>query len=279
MLQPIIRFGNCISHGGVAVPAAPAGMVACRPPACTGDIAGGRQTRMCGGTEDIKTPGPVVSYGATKDLNALAGGNFSGTQPAALRSVWSPSESAPAGAIRTGFGAEVDAIAAKSPSLQQKLNRLQNDGWQIQFGPAGGGSTCSRPDKVIKIDGAKMGDPVAIAQTLAHEAGHATYTPRHDFTSKNAYVRSALADEGAATLSNIQARREILANGGADIGIAGNKANAEAYNAAYDQFLRDGDENKARDTIGTIFGRGERTSNTGLAYEDYYGGWYDKTYG
>lgn len=79
-------------------------------------------------------------------------------------------------------------------------------------------------------------------------------------------------------MSNIRAQREIVANDGTDIGIAGNSANHAAYNGAYDQFLQDGDMAAARQAIGAKFGAGEVTSNTGQSYADYYGGWYDKAF-
>ncbi len=95
----------------------------------------------------------------------------------------------------------------------------------------------------------------------------------------NAFLKSSLGDEGAATLSNIKVQREIMANGGPNIGVAGNHANAPGYNAAYNQYAKDGNAEKARDTIGAIFGKGEKTSNSGESYADYYGDWYDKTFG
>lgn len=79
-------------------------------------------------------------------------------------------------------------------------------------------------------------------------------------------------------MNNIKARREILANGGADIGIAGNSANHAAYNKAYDQFLKDGNADAARQAIGAQFGKGEITSNTKQPYAEYYGGWYDNNF-
>ena len=87
-----------------------------------------------------------------------------------------------------------------------------------------------------------------------------------------------MADEGAATLNNIKVQREITANGGPDIGVAGNGANHAAYNKAYDQFLKDGNAAAARQSIGSVFGKGEITSTTKQSYANYYGGWYDKAY-
>lgn len=79
-------------------------------------------------------------------------------------------------------------------------------------------------------------------------------------------------------MNNIKVQREILSNGGPDIGVAGNSANHAAYNAAYNQYIKDGNASAAQQAIGAKFGTGEITSNTGQSYADYYGGWYDKTY-
>lgn len=181
--------------------------------------------------------------------------------------------------VTTGLGIPTDALAALSPSLQAQLRELQSQGWNVVWGTAGGGSFADRSTKTITVDPNGQNDSAGLTQTLAHEVGHARYNYQPDVSSRGAYVNGALADEGAATLNNIQVQREILQNGGADIGIAGNPANQPAYNAAYDQYVLDNDAVVARDTIGGIFGRGEVTSNTNQPYEDYYGSWYDQTYG
>lgn len=93
------------------------------------------------------------------------------------------------------------------------------------------------------------------------------------------FVQGTLADEGAATLNNIKVQREIIGAGGADIGISGNSANHAAYNKAYDEFLKSGDSKTAHNTIGSLFGQGEKTSTTKQSHEDYYGSWYEKNYG
>lgn len=195
-------------------------------------------------------------------------------------SVAAASTNVAAAPLETGLGKDVDQLAAKSPSLQRDLQTLNDSGWEVGYGRAGGGSYAdrtSRPPK-ITIDGAQRSNPISATQTLAHEVGHATYPYKLDVSSKPAFVNGALADEGAATLNNIKVQREILANGGPDIGIAGNHANHAAYNKTYDQFLKDGNAQAARESIGKQFGQGEITSNTGQPYADYYGGWYDKAY-
>lgn len=182
--------------------------------------------------------------------------------------------------VTTGLGVDVDALAALSPALQQQIRDLQSQGWTVQWGAAGGGSSADRQARTITIDPNGRANPAGLTQTLAHEVGHALYPYRADLSTRETYLRGALADEGAATLNNIRVQREIIANGGPDIGIAGQPRNHPAYNAAYDQYLRDGNAAAARDTIGGVFRNGETASTTTATgpqtYEQYYGGWYDQ---
>ncbi|MDR2208786.1 MAG: type VI secretion system tip protein VgrG [Azoarcus sp.] len=190
-----------------------------------------------------------------------------------------PAPGSPGGAASPLSDPAVQAIIAKSPTLQADLEALDAQEWQVQYGPAGSGSTADRYRKVISIDSNEKNNPERVVQTISHEVGHAKYPYVPDFSSKEAYLSGAFADEGAATMKNIQVQREIIGNGGANIGIAGNSANHAAYNAAYDQYLSDGNAAAARNTIGSAFATGEKTSNTNQTYQDYYGDWYDKNYG
>lgn len=178
--------------------------------------------------------------------------------------------------VNTGLGDGVDRLARKSPSLRGDMKNLKDHGWRVLYGEPGGGSYANREKQVITLDGNLKANPVDATQTLSHEVGHAMYPYKEDDSSREAYVNGALADEGAATMNNIKIRREILANGGQDIGIAGNSANQSAYNTAYDTFLKDGNAKAARQAIGAQFGEGEITSNTHQPYAEYYGSYYDK---
>jgi type VI secretion system secreted protein VgrG len=173
----------------------------------------------------------------------------------------------------------VQAIVDKSPTLKGDLAELKAQKWEVVYGPAGGGSQIERKQKVITIDGNQRNDPAAAVQSISHEVGHAEYPYVKDTSSREAYVAAGLADEGAATLKNIQVQREIIANGGPNIGLAGNSKNHEAYNAAYDQYLQDGNAAKAHKAIGSIYGEGEIGSVTGLPYGTKLGNHYDKVYG
>ena len=117
---------------------------------------------------------------------------------------------------------------------------------------------------------------------MCHRSRVATHSYTPDYSTKAAYLNGTLGDEGAATLNNIKVQREIVANGGPDIGIAGNSANRPVYNKAYDQFLKDGNAQTAQQSIGKQFGTGEISSvkvdGKSLNYNEYYGNWYDKSY-
>ncbi|HBL4907175.1 type VI secretion system Vgr family protein [Enterobacter hormaechei] len=179
----------------------------------------------------------------------------------------------------SGYGKDVDSLVDKSPTMKNDIATLKKRGWTFEEGEAGKGTFANRQKRVITVDKNELGNPNAVVQSLSHESGHALYEPNIDFSSRDAYLNSTLSDEGAATLNNIRVQREIIANKGGDIGIAGNPANQTQYNRIYDSFERGAiKESEARTQIGRIFGKGEQTSTTGQYYEDYYGGWYDKNY-
>ena len=186
-----------------------------------------------------------------------------------------PASSAPS----SGYGKDVDSLVDKSPTMKNDIATLKKRGWTFEEGEAGKGTFANRQKRVITVDKNELGNPNAVVQSLSHESGHALYEPNIDFSSRDAYLNSTLSDEGAATLNNIRVQREIIANKGGDIGIAGNPANQTQYNHIYDSLERGAiKESEARTQIGRIFGKGEKTSTTGQYYEDYYGGWYDKNY-
>ncbi|WP_080461421.1 type VI secretion system Vgr family protein, partial [Enterobacter bugandensis] len=179
----------------------------------------------------------------------------------------------------SGYGKDVDSLVDKSPTMKNDIATLKKRGWTFEEGEAGKGTFANRQKRVITVDKNELGNPNAVVQSLSHESGHALYEPNIDFFSRDAYLNSTLSDEGAATLNNIRVQREIIANKGGDIGIAGNPANQTQYNRIYDSLERGAiKESEARTQIGRIFGKGEQTSTTGQYYEDYYGGWYDKNY-
>jgi type VI secretion system secreted protein VgrG len=210
---------------------------------------------------------------------ALATGVVAGIAGATGGPSPASSSSGTASAISPLNDPAIQAIIDKSPTLKADLEALDTQEWKVIYGSAGGGSYADRDRKVITIDGNERGNPVEAVNSISHEVGHAQYPYVPDVSSKAAFLSGTFADEGAATLKNIQAQREIMANGGPDIGLAGNPANHAAYNAAYNQYLSDGNAAAARNTIGAVYATGERTSTTNQTYQDYYGDWYDENYG
>lgn len=179
---------------------------------------------------------------------------------------------------------KVAKLISKSPTLKDNIATLQKDGWTIKYGEAGKGSFCSRDDKSIVLDPNDK-EATSVVQTLAHESGHALYTPdpyidytgltKNEYVSKNA--NSALKDEGEATLTNAKIRQEIIDNKGPDIGIAG--AQSSKYAEVYDKYEKDGDREKARQEIADIFADNERPStNPKITYREYYSETYQKHY-
>jgi type VI secretion system secreted protein VgrG len=247
----------------------------------------------------ITTGGKLhLNTSGTKPGTTAPGSGHKGDIDAAVQAKFTPGKenkagaaaSAPAEASKTatppasnapssGYGKDVDSLVDKSPTMKNDIATLKKRGWTFEEGEAGKGTFANRQKRVITVDKNELGNPNAVVQSLSHESGHALYEPNIDFSSRDAYLNSTLSDEGAATLNNIRVQREIIANKGGDIGIAGNPANQTQYNRIYDSLERGAiKESEARTQIGRIFGKGEQTSTTGQYYEDYYGGWYDKNY-
>ena len=184
--------------------------------------------------------------------------------------------------MTTGMNQDALELAGRSPELTQSLEDLEEEGWQVVVGTAGGGSFCSRGSSTITIDPDDMTTAEAMIQTLAHEVGHAEDEETEpDMSSRQAYLDDRLAGEGAATLENIRVQRELLANGGPDIGIAGSASNHADYNAIFDQYEQDGDAAAAEAAIARVFGAGEVPSvprpdgSSYTDYNEYYGEYYD----
>jgi type VI secretion system secreted protein VgrG len=192
----------------------------------------------------------------------------------------------------TGLGADVDLMAGMSPALAQRIRDLQAQGWTIRYSRPGDppGTFCDRTTNSIVIDPNANATTAQRVQSLAHEAGHAGYTPgayvppsgltRQEYIDRNA--ANNLADEGEATLFNAQARREIMNNGGPDIGIAG--AQSQQYANTYDQYAAGNlTRDQARTQIGQTFANGETPStapnmNYGQYYGQPYGTFWDQQY-
>ena len=174
------------------------------------------------------------------------------------------------------FDPQVAAVAGQSPTLTSQLAQLQQDGWTIVKGPAGGGSFTDRQNKQIVI--ADGDNPQTTVGGLAHEIGHAEageppYHPptpgmtRDDFVEQN--VQEQLRNEGEAQLNAATARDEIKAAGGPDTGIPGTQTNA--YQALYDQYKAGlVTREQTVDLMADVMAN-EATSTTNQNYRDYYG--------
>ena len=179
---------------------------------------------------------------------------------------------------------KVQELILKSPTLANNLVTLQSQGWVFKYGISGNGTFTDRTAKEIVLD-PNDADGVYMTQSLAHESGHAMYTPdpdvpignlsRADYANRNA--NSCLKNEGEATLTNAQVRDEINSNGGDDIGIAG--AKSDDYQRAYENYQRTGDREASRQEIADIFAEGEHPSNApGQTYREYYSEPYNDFY-
>jgi type VI secretion system secreted protein VgrG len=191
-------------------------------------------------------------------------------------------------AYKSGLGDKADKIINQSPTLKKNLEQLQKNGWTVKVGDAGKGTFADRDKKTITVDANDKDKPATLAQSLAHETGHALYEKdpyvpptgltKEDYVSKN--VNASLKDEGEATMMNMQVRDEIKKNGGPDIGIAGTQG--KKYQEIADKYPDAKDRDKARQEIGDVFAGNEHPSNDATkTYKDYYSkpyeDYYDKT--
>lgn len=167
-------------------------------------------------------------------------------------------------------------ILAKSTTLQAGLAQAGRDGLDVVWGQAGGG-TYLVPGVKIVIDENAIGQGPRITRSLSHEVGHHLFTEGPDRTSKQAYVNSLLRGEAAATLSNVQVQREILAAGGPDIGVSGTGNRPQQYGAIAVE-LQAGRINRcqALGQIAEVFKTEAPSVGPHANYELYYGAFYDQ---
>ncbi|TIK66985.1 hypothetical protein E4416_05750 [Stenotrophomonas maltophilia] len=167
-------------------------------------------------------------------------------------------------------------LLAKSPTLQAGLTQARREGIVIQWGAAGEG-TYLIPGVKIVIDENAIGQGSRIASSLAHEVGHHLFTEPENRTSKQAYVNSELRGEAAATLSNVQVQREIVAAGGPDIGVSGTGNRPQQYGTIAAE-LQAGriNRNQALGQIAEVFKTEAPSVGPHATYELYYGDYYDR---
>ena len=167
-------------------------------------------------------------------------------------------------------------LLAKSPTLQAALSQARRDSIVIEWGPAGGGTSLAPGVKII-IDENAIGQGSRIARSLSHEVGHHLFTEGPDRTSKQSYVNSMLRGEAAASLSNVQVQREIVAAGGPDIGVSGTGSRPQQYGAIAVE-LQAGRINRSQalGQIAEVFKTEAPSVGPHATYELYYGAYYDQ---
>jgi len=167
-------------------------------------------------------------------------------------------------------------LLAKSPALQAGLSQARRDGIVIEWGPAGEGTYLVPGVKVI-IDENAIGQGPRIARSLSHEVGHHQFAEGPDRTSKQSYVNNMLRGEAAATLSNVQVQREIVAAGGPDIGVSGTGSRPQQYGAIAVE-LQAGRLNRSQalEQIAEVFKTEAPSVGPHATYELYYGAYYDQ---
>lgn len=179
----------------------------------------------------------------------------------------------------TGLGDAVDAIVAKSPTMQRQIEDLKARKWAIEYQQPGLASAANSVRQTIYIGDAYRTRPEWAVSQLSHELGHFDYPPNYDYSSKAAFLQSEQLSESYATISNIAAQREIVANGGPRIPVSVNPDKVAQYNQIYDQGAASGDWSSAAASIGHAYGDGEKSidPHTGQldTYNNIFGNAYD----
>ena len=167
-------------------------------------------------------------------------------------------------------------LLAKSPTLPAGLAQARREGIVVQWGTAGEG-TYLVPGVKIVIDENAIGQGTRLARSLSHEVGHHLFTEPSNRASKQAYVDSELRGEAAATLSNVQVQREIVAGGGPDIGVSGTGSRPQQYGTIAAE-LQAGRINRSQalGQIAEVFKTEAPSVGPHATYELYYGDFYDR---
>ena len=139
---------------------------------------------------------------------------------------------------------------------------MKANDWEILAGTAGKGTFADRDNKIIYIDPNNKHNINYVVGAIAHEGGHAQYDFKPDYTNKDSFLSSTYKDEGAAMFAQIEARNEILANGGPDI--SNGDKRLQQYEGLYNQYKGNPDQDYQE--IGNAYVENGNTSNTGEPY-------------
>jgi WXG100 family type VII secretion target len=227
--------------------------------------------------EAARLLGMLVGAGAAAAAGRALGqaaGSLAG-RPAGEGSAAGQGDNDPMAQTLSQFDDRVHELVRASPTLQSQIEQLQQAGWTVEEGPAGGGSYADRDTQRIVIDSSDSAD--LQAGGLAHEAAHALSgeppfhrpTPemtREQFVDQN--VAEHLHDEANAQFHEAQVRHEVQQATGTDIGISG--VQSAEYGRIYREFSEGNlTRDQAIDQMATAF-EGEVTSTTNQNYRDYY---------
>jgi type VI secretion system secreted protein VgrG len=246
-----------------------------------GSLAPAEMSTLATEAPAVEMPAPAGGFeigGAEKGL--LLGGLVGGPLGAALgygigTLVDIHSESTGAD---TGLGKEVDTLVDASPVLSGKLEQAEKDGWTVQYGVAGEGTYADPNTKTIFIDPTDKGDAAVLANSLAHELGHANYETeafipmagltRDEFIKQNTY--RDLRGEAEATIAELEVRGDLMASDEKlDSGISG--ATGDQKKALWVEYQAGNiSRTELVDQIAGLFATGETTSTTNENYYDYY---------
>ena len=173
------------------------------------------------------------------------------------------------------FSAATIALVQKSPTLSSQIAVLENKKFTISPGTAATGSATDTNRHTIAI-GPQATDAETAAM-IAHEVGHATYPtdpiPADLPWDSESYVKNgverSLRDEGRAQFNAAQARAEVQAAGGGDIGMPGTQD--AAFIKAYDDYTA-GKANidQTISQMATLMGNETASPPPHLPYRDYY---------
>lgn len=185
-----------------------------------------------------------------------------------------------------------DRMSASSPRARELVSDFRNNGGT--FEPSSRGGYFDKDKKVIGVPAGSDNDRM---RTMAHELGHYDYSKtnkgdyvppgepspgaksdhareqrrEHEYVVNNTNRR--LADEGHATMTNDQIRREMKASSGVDIGVSGDGTPLKPM-----PLNPSAPADEQRRTIGEYYGANLKTSTSGENYRAYYNETYLKHY-
>jgi hypothetical protein len=138
--------------------------------------------------------------------------------------------------------------------------------WQFKYDKR---ARTERDAKIIYIE-PDNADASSSSQ-FSHEVGHAVLAWKPDWSSRDAYIRSACRDEGAALAENIRTREIVKQCLGIDIHLT--SADEDAMMEKYRELSSHPPLNLTE--LGYFFCERNTVSGTGKNYIDYYGEHYD----